>query len=142
VGVLGIGLALLAACGWGLDAIMARQGLRDVPPALATLISLGTLLPAIVVLTLLLDPGGFGRLTPAALLWFGGLGVVNFVGGRQLNLRATRILGASRAAALIAASPLVAVLLAAVVLGEQVTLPLLAGAGLTVAGVALVVSSR
>lgn len=140
--MLGIILALLAACGWGMDAIMARQGLRDVPPALATLISLGTLLPAIMLLTLLLEPGGFSRLTPAALLWFGGLGLVNFVGGRQLNLRSTRILGASRAAALIAASPLVAVLLAIALLGEQVTLPLLAGVGLTVVGVALVVSSR
>jgi drug/metabolite transporter (DMT)-like permease len=138
----GITLALLAAFGWGLDAIMARQGLRHVPPALATLITLGILLPVITLLALLIDPGGFGRLTPEALLWFGALGLINFFGGRQLNLRSTRILGASRAAALIAAAPLVAVLLAALLLGEQLTPALLAGVGLTVVGVALVVSSR
>lgn len=138
----GIALALLAACGWGVDAVMARQGLRHVPPALATAISLAVLLPVIGLLALVLDPGGFARLTPPALLWFAGTGVINFVGGRQLNLRATRLLGASRAAALIAASPLVAVVLAALLLGEQVTLPIVAGVGLTVLGVGLVVSSR
>jgi drug/metabolite transporter (DMT)-like permease len=140
--VAGIALALLAACGWGVDAVMARQGLRQVAPTLATLISLGVILPVITILALWLDPGGFGRLTPEALLWFGVLGVINFFGGRQLNLRATRILGASRAAALIAAAPLVAVLLAALLLGERLTLPLGIGVGLTVVGVALVVSSR
>lgn len=140
--MLGIGLALLAACGWGMDAVMARQGLRHIPPALATFISLAVLLPVIILVTLILDPGGFGRLTPAAVLWFGGMGVINFVGGRQLNLRSTRILGASRAAGLIAASPLVALILAVALLGEQVTPPLVVGVGLTVLGVTLVVSSR
>lgn len=138
----GIGLALLAAIGWGMDAVVARQGLRHVPPALATMLSLCTMLPAIVMLGLILDPGSFARLTPEALLWFGVLGLINFFGGRQMNMRSTRILGASRAAALISASPLVSVLLAALVLGEQLTLPLLAGVGLTVVGVILVVSSR
>jgi drug/metabolite transporter (DMT)-like permease len=141
VTVLGVALALLAACGWGVDSVMARQGLRSVPPALATLISLCVSLPVIVAVALLLDPGGFARLTPAALAWFGGLGLINFVAGRQLNYRSTRILGAARAASLIAATPLIAVLLAGLS-GEPLTPLLLAGSALIVAGVALVVSSR
>jgi drug/metabolite transporter (DMT)-like permease len=138
----GIGLALLAALGWGMDAVVARQGMRHVPPALATLLSLCTMLPAIVILGLVLDPASFTRVTPEALLWFGILGVLNFFGGRQMNMRSTRILGPSRAAALISASPLVSVLLAALLLNEQLTLPLIGGIGLTVAGVILVVTSR
>jgi drug/metabolite transporter (DMT)-like permease len=139
--VAGIGLALLAALGWGVDSIVARQGLRQIPPAVATFISLCSSLPVIILVAWLLDPGGFGRLTPVAVLWFAVLGLINFVGGRQLNFRATRRLGAARAAAVIAASPMIAVLLAWL-LGEQLTLPLAAGAGLIVVGVALVVSGR
>ena len=139
--MVGIALSLLAACGWGVDSVVARQGLRSVPPALATLISLCVSLPVILGLALILDPGGFARLTPAALAWFGVLGLINFVAGRQLNFRSTRILGAARAASLIAATPLIAVLLAGL-LGEQLTPLLLAGAALIVLGVALVVSSR
>jgi transporter family protein len=140
-GVVGIGLALLAAVGWGFDSIVARQGLRQIPPALATFISLCASLPIIIAVAWLLDPGGFGRLTLPAVLRFAMLGLINFVGGRQLNFRATRRLGAARAAAVISASPLIAVLLATL-LGEQLTFPLLAGAGLIVVGVALVVTGR
>jgi drug/metabolite transporter (DMT)-like permease len=137
----GIVFAFLAACGWGVDAVLARQGLRQVPPAIATFISLCASLPAIALLALAVDAAGFQRLTPAALLWFAGLGLLNFLIGRQLNYRATRHLGAARASAIFAASPLISVLLAGL-LGEQLTLPLLAGVGLIVVGVALVASSR
>jgi drug/metabolite transporter (DMT)-like permease len=139
--VTGIALALLAALGWGGDAVLARQGMRQVPPAVATLISIGATLAVIVVVALLIDPGGFLRITPAAALWFAGVGLINFPLGRQLNLRSTHLLGSSRAASVIAASPLIAMLLAWL-LGEPLTWPLLAGAGLIVLGVALVVSSR
>lgn len=139
--MLGVVFAFLAACGWGVDSVLARQGLRQVPPALGTFISLCASLPLITLIALLTDGDGFRRLTPAALLWFGVLGLINFPIGRQLNYRATRHLGASRAVAVFAASPLISVLLAGL-LGEQLTPPLLAGAGLIVLGVMLVVSSR
>lgn len=139
--MLGIVFAFTAALGWGIDAILARQGLRQVPPALGTLISLCSSLPAITLLALAVDRDGFWRLTPAALLWFAGLGLINFPIGRQLNYRATRHIGASRAAAIFASSPLISVLLAGL-LGEPLSLPLLAGAGLIVVGVSLVVSSQ
>jgi drug/metabolite transporter (DMT)-like permease len=142
-GVAGVLLALLAACGWGVDSVVARQGLRQVSPALGTLLSLCTSLPLIGLLAWLTEPVGFGRLlAPEAFVWFVVLGLINFPLARQLNFRATRHLGASRAAALFAASPLVSVLLAALLLGESLTLPLLLGAGLVVVGVALVVTSR
>jgi drug/metabolite transporter (DMT)-like permease len=139
--VSGLVFAFLAALGWGVDSVLARQGLRQIPPALGTLISLCASLPFITVLALLTDPGGFGRLTPAAWLWFALLGLINFPIGRQLNYRATRHLGASRAVAIFASSPLISVLLAWL-LGETPSLPLLAGAGLIVLGVMLVVTSR
>ena len=139
--MLGIVFAFMAACGWGVDSVLARQGLRQVPPALGTFISLCASLPLITLLALLTDADGFRRRQPAALLWFAGLGLINFPIGRQLNYRATRHLGASRAVAIFASSPLISVLLAGL-LGEPLSLPLLAGAGLIVAGVVLVVTSR
>jgi drug/metabolite transporter (DMT)-like permease len=139
--VLGIAFAFLAALGWGVDAVLARQGLRQVAPALGTLISICATLPVIALLAVIVDPDGFRRLTPAALVWFAALGLLNFPIGRQLNFRATRHLGAARASAIFAASPLISVLLAGL-LGEPLTIPLLAGVALIVLGVTLVVSSR
>ena len=95
----------------------------------------------ILVITTPHEQDGFRRLTPAALVWFAGLGLLNFPIGRQLNFRATRHLGAARASAIFAASPLISVLLAGL-LGEPLTIPLLAGVALIVLGVVLVVSSR
>ena len=38
--MLGVLLALCAAASWGTDAVLARQGLRRMPPAFGTLVSL------------------------------------------------------------------------------------------------------
>lgn len=141
--MLGILFALLAAAGWGVDSVVARQGLRQIPPSIGTFISLWATLPVIVLLALLIDPDGFRRLlSPAALAWFILLGILNFPIARQLNFRATRYLGAARASAIFAGAPLVSVVLAILVLGEGPTLPTLLGASLIVLGVGLVVSSR
>lgn len=137
----GIVFAFMAALGWGTDAILARQGLRQVTPALGTLISLGATLPIVTLVALLVDRDGFTRLTPAAALWFAGLGIVNFPIGRQLNYQATSRIGAARASAIFASSPLISVLLAGL-LGERLTLPLVLGALTIVVGVLLVVTSR
>jgi drug/metabolite transporter (DMT)-like permease len=62
------------------------------------------------------------------------------VGGRQLNFFATERLGASRAASVFACSPMVAVGIATLGMGEQVTGLMLLGTALIIAGVILVVS--
>lgn len=139
--MLGVLLALCAAASWGTDAVLARQGLRRMPPAVGTLISLCASVVGAVVVALVFDREHLLGYPPAAFAWFAMIGLVNFLGGRQCNYEAVKRLGAARATPLFAASPLVSIALAATFTGERLTLPLLLGALLIVAGVVLVVSS-
>ena len=139
--MLGVVSALVAALGWGTDAVLARQGLRRMPPAFGTLVSLCASVVGAVVVVLLFDREHLRSYPPRAFAWFAMIGLINFLGGRQCNYEAVKRLGAARATPLFAASPLVSIALAAAFTGERLTLPLLLGALLIVAGVVLVVSS-
>jgi drug/metabolite transporter (DMT)-like permease len=130
--------ALLAALGWGTDPILARQGLRTVPAALATSLSLATSLLICLAVGLVV---GFAHFPLAGVAWFALIGLVNFFLGRQLNYRATRQLGAARVSALLATSPLVSITLAILFANEQVTPLLLVGVCLSITGVILVVGA-
>jgi drug/metabolite transporter (DMT)-like permease len=133
MGILG---AFTAALAWGTDAVLARQGLRKVPPALGTFLSLCA---SMVVCLIALAISGPARYPAQGVLWFMMIGLCNFLVGRQCNFRATQRLGAARASSLMATAPLVSVTLAVVFTGERLTLPLLAGVLLTVGGVVLIV---
>jgi drug/metabolite transporter (DMT)-like permease len=133
MGILG---AFTAALAWGTDAVLARQGLRQVPPALGTFISLCA---SLVVCLIALAISGPARYPLAGVLWFMMIGLCNFLVGRQCNFRATQRLGAARASSLMATAPLFSVTLAVLFTGERLTLPLLVGVLLTVGGVVLIV---
>lgn len=139
--MLGVFAAALAAVGWGTDAVLARQGLRRIPPALGTFLSLCAGLGGALVALLIVDPGGVGRYPPGAFAWFGLVGLINFLVGRQCNYNATKRLGAARSVSIFATSPLISIALAVGFTGERVGPLLLAGVGLIVAGVVLVVRS-
>ena len=133
MGIIG---AFTAALAWGTDAVLARQGLRTVPPALGTFISLCA---SLVVCLIALAIVGPARYPLQGVLWFMLIGLCNFLIGRQCNFRATQRLGAARAASLMATAPLFSVTLAVLFTGERLTLPLLAGVLMTVGGVILIV---
>ncbi|HET8627719.1 MAG TPA: DMT family transporter [Thermomicrobiales bacterium] len=133
--------AACAALGWGLDAVLARQGLRRLPPAVGLVCSLAASLVVCALLTLAFERGRLWAYPAAGFAWFGLVGLVNFFVGRQCNFRATKRLGAARAAAIFATSPLVSIALAVAFTGERVSPLLLAGAALVVAGMVLVVTS-
>ena len=135
IGIIG---ALCAALGWGTDSVLARQGLRKLPPALGTFISLCASLTVCLVTIAIAGPAHFPL---AGVLWFALIGLVNFLFGRQLNFRATQRLGAARASSLIATSPVFSIAFAALFAGEHLTLPLLFGVALIVSGIVLVVRS-
>lgn len=139
--MLGVVSALVAALGWGTDAVLVRQGLRGLPAALGVFLSLCAGLAVAVVLLLIVDPGGPGRYPARALAWFAGVGLINFLIGRQCNFQATRRIGAARAASIFATSPLLSLVLAVAFTGERVSPPLLLGVALTFVGVVLVVRS-
>ena len=136
--MIGIISALCAALSWGGDSVLARQGLRKLPPALGTFISLCAGLTVCLMLIVIVGPA---RYPLAGVLWFAMIGLVNFLFGRQLNYRATKRLGAARAASLVATSPVFSIAFAALFTGEQLTLPLLGGVVLIVTGIILVVRS-
>jgi drug/metabolite transporter (DMT)-like permease len=140
--MLGVILALTAAAGWGAGAVLTRMGLKDVPISVGTLVSLVASLVMLFGAALFFNQDGFPLLSPQVVAWFAMTGVVGYPLGRRLNFQAIHHVGAARATPVISASPLFAIAIAAVFTGEQVTLPLLAGAIMVVGGIALVVSSQ
>lgn len=137
----GIVAAMMASLGWGTDSVLARQGLRKIPPALGTCLSLCAGLVGVIVVILITDPSGLLHYPRAAFLWFAMVGLINFLVGRQCNYNATKRLGATRAASLFACSPLISILLAVVFTGETIHLLQLVGVALIIGGVVLVVRS-
>ena len=140
--MLGIVLAITAAFCWGTGAIFARLGLRDIRVSVGTIVSMlsGLLLVGLLSLTLHFDD--VLRLSPTALLWFGLIGVLNFVLGRQFNYMAIKRIGVTKATPLFAAAPLFAMTLAVILIGETVNLIIGIGTFIIVAGLYLVVTSE
>jgi DME family drug/metabolite transporter len=120
--------------------ILIRQGLRGSDPYAALWVNLvvGTAgLWAAVVLT-----GDFGHLSGSGVAFFALAGLIGTVAGRLLRFVAIEKVGASIAAALTNLNPLFAAILAIALLGERVTLPILAGTLIIVAGTTLLSLSR
>ena len=115
--------------------ICIRHGLRDAGAHTALWISclVGTVgLWAAVVLT-----GGFGHVSTTGFVFFILAGLIGTVAGRLLRFVAIEKVGASIAAALTNLNPLVSTVLAILLLGEHVTLPILAGTLVIVLGTML-----
>jgi len=129
--ILALGGALCSAAA----TIFIRQGLRGSDPFAGFWINLvvGTVgLWAAVIFT-----GGPGRVSARGALFFVCAGLIGTVGGRLLRFVAIERVGASIAAALINLNPFFASALAIVVLGERITLPIVAGTAVIVAGTTL-----
>lgn len=139
--MIGIFAAAVAAVGWGTDAVLARQGLRQIPPALGTFLSLCAGLCGCLVLLVIVDPRGLTRYPLSGYLWFAAVGVINFLVGRQSNYNATKRLGATRAVPIFAISPLVSIAVAVAVTHEHVNALLLVGVALIVGGMLVVLKS-
>ena len=131
-------LALASAvCSAGAT-IFIRQGLRRYGPYTGYWINLvvGTALLWAAVL-LVAEPG---RPSARGLALFAAAGLVGTFAGRLLRFVAIEQVGASITAALMNLSPLVASGLAIVLLGERVTMPILAGTAVIVLGTTLLSS--
>jgi drug/metabolite transporter (DMT)-like permease len=143
---LGIGLAFVAALGQTFYVLAARHGFAHVPGSQAAALTMGGAFGLYLLVALL--TGALGDLAAplrsSAALWpvlvagivGAGIPTVSYIAG-------IRRLGAPRAAILANFEPVVGVLLAAVLLGEQPTLvQLLGGALIIVAGVVLQLRPR
>ena len=138
----GVLLAGVAAVCWGASTVFSRLGLEHMRPTTATLISLVVGFLFLVPLVLVFHRDEVWALPAVAFLWFLVGGLLNFPVGRLLNFVAVQRAGVARSTPIISIAPLIAITLAVLVAGEQVTPLLLAGAVTTVVGILLIVSQR
>ncbi|ARS89299.1 EamA family transporter [Natrarchaeobaculum aegyptiacum] len=132
----GVVLAVLAAFGLACQSLSIRLATREGATTdvlfVVMLVNVVVLVPVVPVLADSLT------VTPTAVLAFTAAGVVGTILGRLLFYSGIKRVGASRAEPIKASMPLHATVLAAIVLGEHVSGPQLAGVLLIVVGIALV----
>jgi drug/metabolite transporter, DME family len=129
--ILALGGALFSA----LATIWIRQGLRASDPYTGFFVNVvvGTVSLWIAVIA----TGGLGHVSPRGALFFMCAGLIGTVGGRLLRFVAIEKVGASIAAALINLNPFVSSALAILLLGESITVPIVIGTVVIVAGTTL-----
>lgn len=140
--MLGIILAITAGLFWGTSAIFARLGMQGIRASTGTFISI---LPSAVLvcsLALIIDYDAVLLLTPKVVLWFCLVGFVNFFLGRQCNYTSIRYIGVGSASAIFASSPLFAIIIAVIFIGERVNIPIIIGTLFTVVGLYFVITNK
>ena len=128
-------LALVSALFSAGSTILIRQGLRGGTPFNGFWINLVVGTTGLWVAVFLTE--GLGGFSAHGLALFALAGLIGTTGGRLLRFVSIETVGASISAALINLNPLVSTGLAVLLLGEHVTLPILAGTVVIVAGTTL-----
>ena len=129
----------MAALGFGLSAIFIKAAMSSVSVKTATVVSLISSTVVTMIFALIFHSKEILALSPMAFLWFILAGLITFLGGRLLNFQAINLVGASKASAVVSATPLFAAILAVTFLNETVNLMLGIGTMMIVTGIALVV---
>ena len=129
----------MAALGFGLSAVFIKAAMSSVSVKTATVVSLISSTVVTMIFALIFHSKEILALSPMAFLWFILAGLITFLGGRLLNFQAINLVGASKASAVVSATPLFAAILAVTFLNETVNLMLGIGTMTIVTGIALVV---
>jgi transporter family protein len=138
----GIIYALIAGLFWGTSPVLVKHGLAHANVSAATLYQQGTILLTLVGSAFFEGNLLTGKIAPLALTIFAVTGVVGAYLGRTLFVRSVDQIGASRAQSLNNSSPLVTILLAALLLGERLSPAALLGVLLIIFGVFFVSEHR
>ena len=133
----GILFALGASTVWGMANVWIRLALRDMRPTTSAVFSLFAGLLLLIPLSFLLHWNDLTAMTLGAVVAVFFYGMTNFLMGRFLNYSSI-----SRTVPIVSASPVPALLLAILLLGEEVNLLLIVGALIVVSGVLLIVTER
>jgi uncharacterized membrane protein len=128
-------LALTSALVSAGATIFIRQGLRTSGALTGFWINLAV--GAVALWVAVAATGGPGPVSAKGLAYFVLAGLVGTVGGRLFRFLAIDRVGASVATALINLNPMIASLLAIVLLGERITVPIVIGTLVIVAGTTL-----
>jgi drug/metabolite transporter (DMT)-like permease len=129
----GITLALVSSAFLGTAVVLANVGLRTLHPARGALVSIPSTTLAYWLLAPLLLHGDGGNATAFAI--FAVVGVVFPAVVTLLNFTSNRITGPTIAGTVSSTTPLFAVLVAVLILGEPLTAPAAAGTAAIVLGV-------
>jgi DME family drug/metabolite transporter len=135
VAVLALSAALLSA----VATIFVRQGLRGSDPYTGAWINM--IVGAVGLWIVVLASGGVGEVSTRSLLLFVAAGLIGTLGGRLTRFLAIEKVGATVTAAVSSVTPLIASFLAILLLGERVTLTILAGTAVVVIGTVLLSTS-
>ncbi|HUG37248.1 MAG TPA: DMT family transporter [Candidatus Limnocylindrales bacterium] len=135
--------ALGSACTWAVTTLLVRS----LSPRLnsVSVNAIRSTVGGTVLLAWVAASGGIRGLAEVSLAGFALLvvSIVLAIGiGDTIFFESVRILGLARAMTVSMTYPLLSALLAAAVLGEPLTLPLLAGSALTLGGLVLIVATR
>jgi transporter family protein len=134
----GIFYAVVAGLFWGSSPVLVKRGLAGSDVSAATLYQQATILLTLVLAAVIEGNLTAQRIAPMPLTVFVATGVIGAYLGRTLFVQSVAQIGASRAQSLNSSSPLITVLLAALLLGETLTPAVLGGVFLIVAGVFVV----
>ncbi len=140
--MLGILLAAVAALCWGAGAIFVRLGLQRIKPSMGAFISLVSSVIMIGTLTLVINFDAIVSVSVTALLWFGMIGVITSVIGRQFNYFGIRYIGVAKANPIFSSAPLFAIILAVTFIGEQVNALIVIGTLCIIGGLSLLATSK
>ena len=141
--MLGITLAITAACCWSISGTLVRLGLqRGIRASTGTFISTISSLLLLVALALVINFDDVLNLSWITFLWFGLIGITNYVMGRQFNYISIQRIGVTKASPLYSSAPLFALILAVSFLGESVNLAIITGTLIIIGGLYLVVTSQ
>lgn len=131
----GILYAVMAGLFWGTSPVLVKWGLVNSDVSAATLIQQAAILLTLILFALMEGSVAAGQVSTVAMLVFIAIGFVGAYLGRTLFVKSVDQIGAARAQLVNNSSPLVTVLLAAVLLGEPLTATVLAGVSLIVSGI-------
>ena len=138
--MLGILFALCAAVGFGATAFFARLSVQHMRPTTGVIVSLVVGVICTSVFVLVIDGAEALSLTWTQLALLLLAGFASFVGGRLLNFVAVSKIGVARSSPVVGASPLFAVTLAILLLGETPNLTVAVGTISIITGVVVVLS--
>ena len=138
----GIIYALIAGLFWGTSPVLVKRGLAHSNVSAATLYQQGTILFTLVCSALIEGDLFAGKIAPIAVLIFCVTGIIGAYLGRTLFVKTVDQIGASRAQSLNSSSPLITVMLAALLLGEPLSPAVLLGVLLIISAVFFITERR
>jgi transporter family protein len=131
----GILYAVIAGFFWGTSPVLVKRGLVNSDVSAATLVQQAAILVTLVLFTLFESSVATGQVSLLSMIVFIAIGIVGAYLGRTLFVKSVDQLGAARAQLVNNTSPLVTVMLAALLLGERLTAAVVAGVVLIVSGI-------